>query len=158
MTEPLLAIEALSVDRGGARVVTDLDAVLSGGNVLSVIGANGAGKSSLLRAVMGLEDAAAGRIVVSGRDVTALKPRDRARQGIGFCPEGRRLFPGLTVEENLAVVFEGASKARCFKRSAGRRLIARRRSTTSTKRSWTFSEATSCFRSATPRGSPRCAT
>jgi len=112
MTEPLLKIEALSVDRGGARAITDLDAALSRGEVLSVIGANGAGKSSLLRAVMGLEDAAAGRVVVSGQDVTALKPRDRARRGVGFCPEGRRLFPGLTVTENLAVVFEGAGQAR----------------------------------------------
>lgn len=111
-TASLLEIEALSVDRGGARVVTRLDAVLGRGEVLAIMGANGAGKSSLLRAVMGLEAAAEGRVLREGEDLTALKSRERASRGIGFCPEGRRLFPGLTVEENLAVVFEGASRAR----------------------------------------------
>jgi len=89
-----------------------LDARLEQGEVLSIMGANGAGKSSLLRAVIGLEAAAEGRVLLDEVDLTALKPRDRAARGIGFCPEGRRLFPGLTVEENLAVVFEGASRAR----------------------------------------------
>ena len=112
MTAPLLEIDGLSVDRGGARVVTGLDARLEQGEVLSIMGANGAGKSSLLRAVIGLEAAAEGRVLLDEVDLTALKPRDRAARGIGFCPEGRRLFPGLTVEENLAVVFEGASRAR----------------------------------------------
>lgn len=112
MTQPLLEIRALSVDRGGARVVTELDTALRRGEVLSIIGSNGAGKSSLLRAVMGLGQAAKGRVLVSGEDISVLKPRDRAARGIGFCPEGRRLFPGLTVEENLAVVFEGTGRAR----------------------------------------------
>lgn len=115
MTAPLLEIDGLSVDRGGARVVTDLDARLEQGEVLSIMGANGAGKSSLLRAVIGLEAAAEGRVLLDEVDLTALKPRDRAARGIGFCPEGRRLFPGLTVEENLAVVFEGPSRARRFR-------------------------------------------
>jgi len=112
MSGLLLEIQALSVDRGGAKAVTRLDAALSGGEVLSIIGANGAGKSSLLRALLGLEEAVAGRVLMSGEDISTLKPRDRAARGIGFCPEGRRLFPGLTVEENLAVVFEGTGRAR----------------------------------------------
>jgi branched-chain amino acid transport system ATP-binding protein len=61
---------------------------------------------------MGLEIAQRGRVSFAGEDLVSILPRDRARLGIGFCPEGRRLFPGLTVEETLAVVFDGSSRAR----------------------------------------------
>ena len=112
MSPPLLNIDELEVSRGGVSVLRDLSVSLLGGEVLAVLGANGAGKSSLLRAVMGLEITQRGRVSFAGEDLVSILSRDRARLGIGFCPEGRRLFPGLTVEETLAVVFDGSSRAR----------------------------------------------
>jgi branched-chain amino acid transport system ATP-binding protein len=112
MSPPLLMIDGLTVERGGGAVVRDLSISLADGEVVAVLGANGAGKSSLLRAVIGFETAATGRVVLAGRDLASTRPRDRAARGIGFCPEGRRLFPGLTVEETLAVAFAGPGRAR----------------------------------------------
>jgi branched-chain amino acid transport system ATP-binding protein len=112
MTGPVLSLETVSVERGGARVVSALSMAIHGGEVVTVLGSNGAGKSSLLRAIIGLGNTSAGRIRFAGEDLTGARPRERAARGIGYCPEGRRLFPGLTVEENLAVVFEGATRAR----------------------------------------------
>lgn len=112
MSAPLLTIDGLTVENGGAPALQDLSATLGSGQVLAVLGANGAGKSSLLRAVMGLEAAAKGRLLLAGEDLASRRPRDRAALGIGFCPEGRRLFPGLTVEETLAVAFDGPGRAR----------------------------------------------
>jgi branched-chain amino acid transport system ATP-binding protein len=112
MSPPLLNIDELEVSRGGVSVLRDLSVSLLGGEILAVLGANGAGKSSLLRAVMGLEITQRGRVSFAGEDLVSILSRDRARRGIGFCPEGRRLFPGLTVEETLAVVFDGSSRAR----------------------------------------------
>ena len=112
MSPPLLNIDELEVSRGGVSVLRDLSVSLLGGEILAVLGANGAGKSSLLRAVMGLEITQRGRVSFAGEDLVSILSRDRARRGIGFCPEGRRLFPGLTVEETLAVVFHGSSRAR----------------------------------------------
>ena len=116
MNPPLLNIDELEVSRGGVSVLRDLSVSLLGGEILAVLGANGAGKSSLLRAVMGLEITQRGRVSFAGGDLISILPRDRARLGIGFCPEGRRLFPGLTVEETLAVVFHGSSRARRARR------------------------------------------
>jgi branched-chain amino acid transport system ATP-binding protein len=107
-----LSIQGLGVEWGGVSVVRDLDATLAAGGTLAVLGANGAGKSSLLRAVMGLEAAATGRVLLDGEDLASMSARQRALGGIGFCPEGRRLFPGLTVEETLAVAFHGSSRER----------------------------------------------
>jgi branched-chain amino acid transport system ATP-binding protein len=112
MSAPLLSIQDLTVETGGILALHDLSASLNGGEVLAVLGANGAGKSSLLRAIMGLETIARGCVVLDGEDLVSRKPRDRAALGIGFCPEGRRLFPGLTVDETLAVAFDGPGKAR----------------------------------------------
>lgn len=127
-TAPLLSIQGLGVERGGVSVVRGLDAVLAAGGTLAVLGANGAGKSSLLRAVMGLEAATTGRVLLDGEDLASMSARQRALGGvgggvgggagggvgggIGFCPEGRRLFPGLTVEETLAVAFHGSYRER----------------------------------------------
>ena len=112
MKIPLLSTQGLAVETDGALVLHDLSMTLGEGEVLAVLGANGAGKSSLLRAIMGFENIARGRMVFAGEDLVSRKPRDRAAMGIGFCPEGRRLFPGLTVDETLAVAFDGPGKAR----------------------------------------------
>jgi branched-chain amino acid transport system ATP-binding protein len=74
------------------------------GEVVAVVGRNGAGKTSLLRAVMGLGARTVGRIVLDGRDLGALPPHARARLGLGYVPEDRRIFTDLTVAENLRFV------------------------------------------------------
>lgn len=112
MSPPVLTIDGLTVEYAGGPVLRDLTASLASGDVLAVLGANGAGKSSLLRAVIGLETIGKGRVMLAGQDLASMPPRDRAVRGIGFCPEGRRLFPGLTVEETLAVAFDGPGRAR----------------------------------------------
>lgn len=112
MSAPLLSIEALTLNPGGNPILHGLSVTLKVGGSLAILGANGAGKSSLLRAVMGFEQPEAGRVLLDGQDLVTTRVRDRAALGIGFCPEGRRLFPGLTVEETLAVGFVGPTRQR----------------------------------------------
>src|SRR5205823_5057549 len=76
---------------------------LAEGEVVALVGANGAGKTTLLRTIAGAHRPAAGRVLFDGRDITSRRAHDRVRMGIALVPEGRRLFPGLTVEENLRV-------------------------------------------------------
>ena len=92
-----------------------MDAVsltIAPGEVLALLGSNGAGKSSLMRAIIGLEPAAAGRILLDGADITALPPERRARMGLGYVPEGRRVFPGMSVRDNLEVASFAPKAAR----------------------------------------------
>ena len=108
----VLEIASLSVSYGGARAVDDVSLSVSGGQVVALLGANGAGKSSLLRAVIGLQPAVAARLAVDGRDLAPLPPERRADAGLGYVPEGRRVFAGLTVRENIEVAIDGAAAAR----------------------------------------------
>ena len=94
---------SLSVGYGGAPVVNAVSLDLRPDEVLALLGANGAGKSSLMRAVIGLEPAASGRILLDGVDITYFPPERRARMGLGYVPEGRRVFPGMSVRDNLEV-------------------------------------------------------
>src|SRR5690606_27017864 len=73
------------------------------GAITAVLGRNGMGKTSLLRCLMGLLPARSGRIVFDGEDITAMKPHQRARRGIAIVPQGREIFPRLSVEENLKI-------------------------------------------------------
>jgi branched-chain amino acid transport system ATP-binding protein len=82
------------------------------GETLALVGANGAGKTTLLRAIAGAHRPSGGRIVFDGRDVTRLPAHRRAKLGIALVPEGRRLFPNLTVEENLRVAAAARRKGR----------------------------------------------
>jgi branched-chain amino acid transport system ATP-binding protein len=79
---------------------------------VALLGANGAGKSTLMKAIIGLLHPTAGRILFDGQPLDALRADRRARLGIGYCPEGRRTFPGLTVRENLAVACWGSALVR----------------------------------------------
>jgi len=97
----LLSVRGLSVHHGQLRAVADLDLEIAPGETVAVIGANGAGKSTLLSALAGTLRPSAGTIVYQGRDITALPTHRRVAAGICLVPEGRRLFPSLTVEENL---------------------------------------------------------
>jgi branched-chain amino acid transport system ATP-binding protein len=106
---PLLEVRGLTAHHGQLRALTDVSLRLHPGEVYAIIGANGAGKSTLMRTIAGLHRPTAGAILLEGRDVTGLRAERRLTAGIALVPEGRRLFPSLTVEENLLV---GASYAR----------------------------------------------
>jgi branched-chain amino acid transport system ATP-binding protein len=99
----LLALESLEVAYGGIRAVKGIDLAVEPGELVCLIGANGAGKSTTLRAITGLVKPAAGRIVYDGQDVGGRRPHQIARSGLALVPEGRGVFPQLTIEENLAM-------------------------------------------------------
>jgi branched-chain amino acid transport system ATP-binding protein len=106
---PLLEVRDLVVHHGQLKALSDVSLAVYAGEVYAIIGANGAGKSTLLRTIAGLNRPTEGTITYDGKDVTGLRPEKRAAAGIGMVPEGRRLFPSLTLEENLKV---GATYAR----------------------------------------------
>lgn len=99
----MLRVEELDVRYGGVPALRGVSLDVRAGEAVALLGANGAGKSTLLRAVIGLQRAHAGEVVFDGRPLGRTRPERRARLGIGYCPEGRRPFPGLTVRENLLV-------------------------------------------------------
>jgi len=99
----LLTIEDLVVGHGPLTALHGASLDIAAGEIVALVGGNGAGKSTLLKAVMGLVPAQAGSIRFDGEAIDALPVWARARRGLGYCPEGRRVFPGLTVEENLDV-------------------------------------------------------
>ena len=99
----LLAAESLDVRHGLLQAVREVSLEIGEGETLALVGANGAGKTTLLRALAGAHRPAAGRIVFDGGEITSLPAHRRVRLGIALVPEGRRLFPQLTVEENLLV-------------------------------------------------------
>jgi branched-chain amino acid transport system ATP-binding protein len=99
----LLEVEALDVRHGLLQAVRQVSFDVAQGETLALVGANGAGKSTLLRAIAGAHRPAGGRVVFDGKDITKMPAHRRARAGIALVPEGRRLFPNLTVDENLLV-------------------------------------------------------
>ena len=99
----LLSLEKLEVAYGGIRAVKGIDLAVESGEMVCLIGANGAGKSTTLRAITGLVRAAAGRIRYDGAEIGGLRVHDIARLGLAMVPEGRGVFPQLTIEENLAM-------------------------------------------------------
>ena len=99
----LLTVDRLDVRHGLLRAVRDVSFSVSEGEILALVGANGAGKTTLLRSIAGAHMPAGGRVVFEGEDVTRLPAYKRVRSGLALVPEGRRLFPELTVEENLLV-------------------------------------------------------
>ena len=105
----LLEVRDLTVHHGQLRALTDVSLSVGAGEVQAIIGANGAGKTTLLRAICGLKAPTSGSIRFDGADVAALRTERRVAAGIVMVPEGRRLFPSLTVQENLQV---GAAYAR----------------------------------------------
>lgn len=99
----VLEVEGLVVQHGLLRAVREVSFSVDAGEVLAVVGANGAGKTSLLRAIAGADPVAAGHVRFDGQDVSRLAVHRRLRAGIAYVPEGRKLFRELTVEENLLV-------------------------------------------------------
>jgi branched-chain amino acid transport system ATP-binding protein len=105
MTDPdaMLEVEGLNAWYGAARILFDLDMRVGRGEVVALMGRNGAGKSTTIKAVMALMARRSGVVRFCGRDISGLRPFEISRLGIGFVPEDRRIFSGLTVAENLDI-------------------------------------------------------
>ncbi len=101
----MLNVDNISLYYGAAQALRGVSLKAEPGKVTCVLGRNGVGKTSLLRAMVGQYPIAGGSITLEGDDITGLKPYERARRGIGFVPQGREIFPLLTVEENLKTGF-----------------------------------------------------
>ena len=99
-----LAIESLRAGYGEAVVLPGLSLRLAEGQVLALLGRNGTGKTTLINSIVGVTRRFGGTIAVGGRDITALRPDQRARAGIGWVPQERNIFRSLTVEENMTAV------------------------------------------------------
>jgi branched-chain amino acid transport system ATP-binding protein len=97
----MLSVTDLSARYGRAEVLAGVSLEVAAGEVLVLLGRNGAGKSTTMKAIMGLVRPSAGRVVLEGRDITGSAPFEAARLGLGYVPEDRRVFAGLTVAENL---------------------------------------------------------
>jgi branched-chain amino acid transport system ATP-binding protein len=98
---PILAVDALSVAYGGVQALRGISLELHVGEIAALLGANGAGKSSTLRAIVGAVKPTSGRVVLDGSDVTGLAPDALVRRGVALIPEGGRVFARQTVEQNL---------------------------------------------------------
>ncbi|MGE0735218.1 MAG: ABC transporter ATP-binding protein [Alphaproteobacteria bacterium] len=103
MSEILLRATDLIVHHQGAVALDRVSFECAAGEVIGIIGANGAGKSTLMNALAGLVETASGRIEWNGTDITDLGPARRSRLGLAYAPEGRRLFAGMSVADNLLV-------------------------------------------------------
>ena len=99
----MLQLEALSVFYGGIHALRGVDMEVPEGKIITLIGANGAGKSTMLNAIIGLVRPDSGKITWNGKDITFGDPKDIVSQGLAMIPEGRRIFPNLTVDENLTL-------------------------------------------------------
>ncbi len=106
----MLTVSAIDLSYGASLCLRGVSLEAAPGKVTAVLGRNGVGKSSLLRAIMGLERVRAGTITWKGRDVTRMAPAERARAGIGYVPQGREIFPFLTVQENLETALAAAPR------------------------------------------------
>lgn len=110
----MLVVEKLAVRYGAVEAVRGIDLTVKQGEIVALLGANGAGKSSTLAAIAGLVRPASGSITYGGKPITGLPPETLSRSGIGLVPEGRRIFASLTVAENLWL--GGASHATAIER------------------------------------------
>jgi urea transport system ATP-binding protein len=101
----MLAVEAIDLYYGASYTLRRVSLAAKRGEVTCILGRNGVGKTSLLRAIFGLQPIRSGRIAWDDRDLTGLAPHDRARAGLALVPQGREIFPYLTVLENLQTGF-----------------------------------------------------
>jgi len=110
----MLSVEGIDLYYGASQALRGVSLVADKGRVTCVLGRNGVGKSSLIRAVVGHHPVRAGRIRWDGQDITAMAPYDRAQRGIAYVPQGREIFPLLTVEENLKTGFAALKRGARF--------------------------------------------
>jgi len=111
MPSPVLVVSDLRVSFGGVHVLQGVDLSV-GVDPVSLIGRNGMGKTTLCQAIMGLAPVSSGSIKLYGEEITRLRTNQIARRGIGYVPQGRRVFPSLTVDEHLRLAFDGKKGAR----------------------------------------------
>jgi branched-chain amino acid transport system ATP-binding protein len=107
MSDAMLAVDGLEVRYGPVAVVRDLSLSVGAGEVVGLIGPNGAGKTTTLSAIMGLVGVKRGTVRLRDRSLVGRRPEDIARTGVALVPEGRHLFPAMTVEENLRLGLSG---------------------------------------------------
>jgi branched-chain amino acid transport system ATP-binding protein len=107
MAAALLELHDVHAGYGAGQVLHGIDLALPSSGRLALIGRNGVGKTTTLKAAMGLVEVGRGRVVFDGRDITALSPRERAHAGLGYVPQTRDVFPSLSVEENLVAGLKG---------------------------------------------------
>ena len=103
----MLEIQGLDVAYGESQVLWDVSLDVPPGGVVCLMGRNGVGKTTLLKSIMGLLPARSGQMLFDGKDLGRLRPEERAACGIGYVPQGREIFPNLTVAENLRVGYLG---------------------------------------------------
>src|SRR5512135_902686 len=103
MPEPLLHVNAIDAFYGDFQALFGVSLCVEAGQVVAVVGANGAGKSTLLKSIAGLMPPRSGDIVFDGENISRVPAFEVVKRGIALAPEGRRLFPSLTVEENLLI-------------------------------------------------------
>jgi len=101
--QSILSIDKLSISIGGSRILRDVSLELSANHVFCLMGRNGVGKTTTLKGVVGLYKPNSGQVVFEGRDISRMPPEKRALAGIGYVPQGRGIFPHLTVAENLFI-------------------------------------------------------
>ena len=106
----MLSVDAIDLSYGASRCLRGVSLTAEPGRITCVLGRNGVGKSSLMRAILGLERIQGGRILWEGKDISGLPPSERARAGIGYVPQGREIFPFLTVQENLETALAAAPR------------------------------------------------
>lgn len=99
----MLKVENLKVNFGGIEAVKGISFEVKEGEIVTLIGSNGAGKSTTLRAISGLVKSAEGKISFDGKDITHMEPSEIVKLGITLCPEGRRIFPDMTTLENIKI-------------------------------------------------------
>ncbi len=97
----MLSVEQVSAGYGSLRVLWDVSLQVEEGEIVSIIGSNGAGKSTTIKVITGLLSPEAGRVSFEGRDITTMPPHMRVERGIALVPEGREIFPKMTVQDNL---------------------------------------------------------
>lgn len=98
-----LEVNSLCVNYGGIKALKGVSFTVDEGQIITLIGANGAGKSTILRTISGLVKPASGSVMLAGTDLTKLKPKEIVKNGVVLVPEGRRIFPNLSVRENLTL-------------------------------------------------------
>src|SRR5439155_18972723 len=108
----MLRIEKLSASYGESRVLRDVDLEVGAGEVVCLMGRNGVGKTTLLKSLMGLLPPRSGSVMFEGQNLNPLLTDRRARLGIGYVPQGREIFPDLSVHENLRIGLIARGQAR----------------------------------------------
>ena len=108
----LLEVEGVQAGYGGSQILWGVDLAVARAQVVCLMGRNGVGKTTLLRTLMGLLPLRGGRIMLDGVDITRWPPDRRARAGLGYVPQGREIFPHLTVAENLRTAILGCGRTR----------------------------------------------